>query len=148
MFDVGSFIPFNPSRLVSDAELQYKDPDAIKKIKAATNDAIHIGLDAISEPDTQQFAVKTFGPGPGHLVVILPPQDALLKLRPDVKIQRTLFIPHPSSLIHRLVAECSMLNTKPLIPQTPSSIHARARSSSSSSPTPPSPRTARTWRTS
>ena len=106
MFDVSSFVPFNPSRLVSDAALQYKDPDAIKKIKAATNDAIHIGLDAISEPDTQQFAVKTFGPGPGHLVVILPPTDALLKLRPDIKIQRTLFIPHPSSTAWSLNVQC------------------------------------------
>ena len=61
----------------------------MNKIKAATKGTIHIALDAISEPSTQEFTVKTFGPGPGHVIVILPPPEEVQKLRPDVKLQRT-----------------------------------------------------------
>ena len=69
---------------------QYKDPNAVSKIKEVTHNSIHAGLDATSEADTQKLSVQTFGPGSGKLVTILPVQEEAQRLRPDVELQITL----------------------------------------------------------
>lgn len=76
--------------LGADAVVDYKDPNAIGKIKEITNNSIHVGLDAISELETQKFSVQTFGTGGGKLVTILGAQQEAQRLRPDVKVQSTL----------------------------------------------------------
>jgi hypothetical protein len=61
--------------------------DVVQKIKAATGDTLAYALDTISEEQTQQAAVRAFGPQGGELLVILQPQDSAVKLREDVKVK-------------------------------------------------------------
>lgn len=60
----------------------------MRKIKEATHDSIHVAFDTISEASTQSLTAKTFGPGPGKVVVILTPQKEAQAVRDDVEIQR------------------------------------------------------------
>lgn len=76
--------------LGADVVFDYKDPSAVDKIKEATGNSIHAALDTISLEQSQNFTIKSFGPGPGKIIVLLPPQEAAQKLRQDVKIQHTL----------------------------------------------------------
>lgn len=76
-------------------DLQYKDPDVVSKIKQATGDSIHIAFDTIAVLESQSLTIKTFGPGPGRIIVIQSPQQEAQKLNPEVKIQRAFL--HPLS---------------------------------------------------
>ncbi|KAI0796357.1 GroES-like protein [Irpex lacteus] len=76
--------------LGADVVLDYRDPDVVRKIKEATHDSIHVAFDTISEAATQTLTAKTFGPGPGKVVVILTPQKEAQAVRDDVEIQHTL----------------------------------------------------------
>ncbi|EPS98739.1 hypothetical protein FOMPIDRAFT_1031239 [Fomitopsis schrenkii] len=76
--------------LGADAVFDYKDPDVVSKIKQATGDSIHIAFDTIAVLESQSLTIKTFGPGPGRIIVIQSPQQEAQKLNPEVKIQHTL----------------------------------------------------------
>ena len=59
----------------------------IQKVKAATDDKIHIALDTISEKETQFIAIKTLAEGaPGKLLVILLPVEGISDVRKDVEV--------------------------------------------------------------
>ncbi|KAF9648259.1 GroES-like protein [Thelephora ganbajun] len=47
----------------ADIVFDYKDPNAIKKLKEATGNTIHLALDAISLHDTHAFTVRVLGEG-------------------------------------------------------------------------------------
>ncbi|GJJ16144.1 hypothetical protein Clacol_010424 [Clathrus columnatus] len=68
----------------------YKDPDVVEKIRNVTGNSIQLALDTNADETSQLLTVRTFGPEGGHLIVILPPREAAVKERPDVKIQFTL----------------------------------------------------------
>ena len=68
--------------------MQYRDPDAIGKIKEITKDSLHHALDTISQASSQAFCSKVFGPGGGKVIVILDPEPEAVELRKDVNIQR------------------------------------------------------------
>lgn len=76
--------------LGADVVFDYKDPNAVTKIKEVSKDAIHHGFDTISQPATQEFSVKTLGLGAGKIITIQPPDDGAKKLRDDVQVQGTL----------------------------------------------------------
>ncbi|GJE89314.1 zinc-binding alcohol dehydrogenase family protein [Phanerochaete sordida] len=76
--------------LGADVVVDYKAPDAIAQIKAATNDTIRVALDAISEPDTQLFSVQVFGPRGGTLGTLLVATAAAASARADVTVRHTL----------------------------------------------------------
>ncbi|KAH8103529.1 GroES-like protein [Cristinia sonorae] len=83
----------------ADLVIDYKDPEAITKIKEATGDSIHRGLDTVASPETEAFSVKVFGSGPGKLHVLVAPDAEAQKLRPDVAITAsTVFTTHGISL--------------------------------------------------
>jgi len=68
--------------------VQYRDPDMIQKVKAATGDKIHIVLDTISEKETQFVAIKALVEGaPGRLLVILPLAEGISDVRNDVQVR-------------------------------------------------------------
>lgn len=70
---------------------QYKDPEVVQKIKEATKNTIHIGLDTISEANTLALSMEVFGEGPGKLVVILPVRPKA-QAREDIEILRKPFV--------------------------------------------------------
>jgi len=74
----------------ADVVVDYKDPEAISKLKQATKESIHHALDTIAEAETQVFSVKTFGPGPGKLVTILNVKPEATKIRDDVVVEASL----------------------------------------------------------
>jgi len=76
--------------LGADAVFDYKDPDIVSKVKEVTKNSLHCGFDTICQLQTQTLSLKCFGPGPGKLIVIQPPQEEAQKLREDVRIQHTL----------------------------------------------------------
>ena len=72
----------------ADVCVDYKDPEVIAKLKAATGDAIQYGIDCISEGGTIQQAQLAFRPEGGELCAIL--FDLSNLPRPEVKTQCTL----------------------------------------------------------
>ncbi|KAI0089232.1 zinc-binding oxidoreductase ToxD [Irpex rosettiformis] len=76
--------------LGADAVFDYRDTDVVSKIKATTNDSIHIALDTISTADSQLLTVNAFAPGPGKLHLILVPSPPAQKVREDVKFTMSL----------------------------------------------------------
>ncbi|KAK7694089.1 hypothetical protein QCA50_003665 [Cerrena zonata] len=76
--------------LGADAVFDYRDPDVVNKIKEVTGDSIHIGFDTVSLESSQKISIQTFAPGPGKLLVILPPSKAAQEIRSDVLVQVTL----------------------------------------------------------
>ncbi|KAI0070948.1 NAD(P)-binding protein [Panus rudis PR-1116 ss-1] len=72
----------------ADAVFNYRDPEAISKIKAVTGDSIHKAVDAISFDETSQiFSVKMFAPGPGKLITMRAPTQAARDVRSDIDLQ-------------------------------------------------------------
>ncbi|KAF8579983.1 GroES-like protein [Ramaria rubella] len=76
--------------LGADVVIDYKSPDVVDQLKAATQDSIHIGLDTHAQDGSQVLCVRAFGPGPGKLSVLLDIDPKAQELRPDVFIQHTL----------------------------------------------------------
>jgi len=74
--------------LGAEVVVDYKDPDAAKKLKEGTNDSIQYGLDCISEKGSIQTAQQAFRPSGGHLITIL--FDLRNLPRPEVKTESTL----------------------------------------------------------
>jgi len=98
VFDVRILLSFALQQL-THAFLQYRDPDMIQKVKAATGDKIHIALDTISEKETQFTTIKALAEDvPGKLLVILPQVEGLSDVRKDVEIGCSSTFPYPSSI--------------------------------------------------
>ncbi|KAI0089332.1 GroES-like protein [Irpex rosettiformis] len=76
--------------LGADAVFDYKDPEAVNKIKQLTNDSLHAALDTIAISESQVFTVKALGPGAGKVIVILPVQSAAETLRSDITMKFVL----------------------------------------------------------
>ncbi|KAI0796322.1 GroES-like protein [Irpex lacteus] len=76
--------------LGADAIFDYKDPEAVNKIRELTKDSLHAVLDTISIAESQVFCVKTLGPGAGKVVILRPIEPAAQALRSDVTIQFVL----------------------------------------------------------
>jgi len=76
--------------LGADAVFDYRDPDAISKIKQLTKDSIHTVVDTISEDSSQIFAVNTLAPGPGKVLVLLGVNPKAASLRSDASFIHTL----------------------------------------------------------
>jgi len=76
--------------LGADAVFDYKDPDVVSKIEDVTQKSLHHGFDTICNLASQSLSLSAYGPGPGKLIVIQPPQPEAQKLREDVIIQPTL----------------------------------------------------------
>ncbi|KAI0692545.1 zinc-binding oxidoreductase ToxD [Cytidiella melzeri] len=76
--------------LGADEVFDYRDPDVVDKIKAATDSSIHYALDTVSTIESQMLTVKTFASGPGKLHVILPPEEKAMNSRKDVKFSISL----------------------------------------------------------
>jgi len=75
----------------ADVVFDYRDPDMIQKLKAATSDKIHIALDTISEKETQFMTMKALAEdAPGKLLVILPPVEGISDVRKDVEVGFTI----------------------------------------------------------
>jgi NADPH:quinone reductase-like Zn-dependent oxidoreductase len=74
--------------LGADAVVDYRDPDVVGKVKAATNDSIAVGLDAWSAPDSQAASVRCIRPEGGKLIIILLIDQEVAKIRPEVELQR------------------------------------------------------------
>jgi len=75
--------------LGADAAFDYKDPEVVQKVKAATGDSIKAALDTISLKDSQEISVKAIAPSGGKLVLLLDPiKEALV--RDDVEVIHTL----------------------------------------------------------
>ncbi|CAL1705737.1 unnamed protein product [Somion occarium] len=86
---VASKKPELAKSLGANAVVDYKDPEAVTQIRHATHEGIHSGLDAIATDDTQEFSIRSFGPGEGKLIVTLNAYKGAQELRPDVEIQST-----------------------------------------------------------
>ncbi|KAH8099834.1 GroES-like protein [Cristinia sonorae] len=84
----------------ADAVFDYKDSEAITKIKETTGDSIHLGLDAVSTAETEVFSVKAFATGAGKLHVLgMAPEADAQSLRPDISIQAsTVYTTHGRAL--------------------------------------------------
>ncbi|PCH36497.1 GroES-like protein [Wolfiporia cocos MD-104 SS10] len=78
--------------LGADVVFDYKDPDVVSKIKAATGDSIKDALDTISLVDSQALSARVIAPGGGTLVLLLAPKPEA-KVRDDVKVFRTSRLP-------------------------------------------------------
>jgi len=76
--------------LGADVVFDYKDPEVVSKIKDTTQNSLHHGFDTIGNLASQSLSLRSYGPGPGKLIVIQPPQPEAQKLRGDVIIQHTL----------------------------------------------------------
>ncbi|KAI0337936.1 GroES-like protein [Trametopsis cervina] len=74
----------------ADAVFDYKDPQVVEKIKAATKNSLHLALDTISSAETQSLVVRSLADGPGKIIVLQKPEEEAIKLRSDVTIQHTL----------------------------------------------------------
>ena len=70
--------------LGADAVFDYKDPEVVSKIKAATNDSISYAFDAISEAGSQTISAESLGPSVGKVVLVLG-QDPNETSRKDVQ---------------------------------------------------------------
>lgn len=57
--------------LGADAVFDYRDPEVVSKIKAATGDSITNVLDAISVKDTQRISAASVAPSGGKVVLVL-----------------------------------------------------------------------------
>ena len=70
--------------LGADAVFDYKDPEVVSKIKAATSDSISYAFDAISEGGSQTISAESLGPSGGKVVLVLA-QDPNATSRKDVQ---------------------------------------------------------------
>ncbi|KAH9928547.1 GroES-like protein [Epithele typhae] len=73
----------------ADVVFDYRDPDVVAKIKAATGDSITRVLDTISEEDTQRICAAAIAPAGGKLNLILPPKPSSIA-RSDIKVTSSL----------------------------------------------------------
>lgn len=76
--------------LGADAVFDYNDPEVVEKIQLATRDTLHYSLDTISVLQSQTLTIKSFGKGPGKLIVVQQPQGEAQKIREDITIHHTL----------------------------------------------------------
>ncbi|KAI0707802.1 GroES-like protein [Earliella scabrosa] len=67
----------------------YKDPDVVAKIKAATGDSITKAVDAISLKESQRITAEALAPSGGEVVLVLGPEPDATS-RKDVKFKPTL----------------------------------------------------------
>ena len=75
----------------------YKDPDVVAKIKAATGDSITKAVDAISLKESQRITAEALAPSGGEVVLVLGPEPDATS-RKDVKFKRTFSSFHFHSL--------------------------------------------------
>ncbi|CCM05588.1 uncharacterized protein FIBRA_07816 [Fibroporia radiculosa] len=75
--------------LGADVFFDYKDPEVVSKIRAATGDSIRDSFDTISLRESQEISAKVIAPDGGRLILLLAP-IAEAKVRDDVKITHTL----------------------------------------------------------
>lgn len=78
----------------------YKDPEAVSKIKAATGDSVKAAFDTISLKDSQESSARVIGPAGGRLVLVLAPVLEA-KVRDDVQITRTCICFLDHLMVHR-----------------------------------------------
>ncbi|KAF8582064.1 GroES-like protein [Ramaria rubella] len=72
----------------ADVVIDYKDPDVVEKLKAATGDSIQYGFDCITEGDSTVQTQLAFRPEGGHLMTALVNRNDLP--RPEVKTEFAL----------------------------------------------------------
>ncbi|KAH8099845.1 GroES-like protein [Cristinia sonorae] len=97
----------------ADVVHDYRDPDAISKVKAATNDSIHYGIDTISELETQKFSVQVLAEGPGKIVVSLGIYPEATQLRSDVEFSNSLLY----TVLNREFYNAAFGGTMPAFPE-------------------------------
>ncbi|KAF8468901.1 chaperonin 10-like protein [Kalaharituber pfeilii] len=73
----------------ADEVIDYRDPDLVEKIKAATDNNLHHAFDCISDTTTIKHCNDSFGPGPGFLTVVTIGAD-VSAVRPDIKMHAVL----------------------------------------------------------
>lgn len=71
----------------ADVVLDYRDPDVVGKLKAATGDSIRYGIDCIAKGDSTRLAQLAFCPDGGHLITALINEENLP--RPEVRTDFT-----------------------------------------------------------
>jgi len=76
--------------LGADFVVDYKDPEAVTKIKAASNDSVNAALDTIGEQGAQEFSVNVFSASKsGKVVTLAPIPEGVTFPRKDVTVQTT-----------------------------------------------------------
>ena len=75
------------------SQWQYHDPDAVKKIKNATEDNVHFAFDSIANLQSSALCVNVLASGPGKIVVVLPVGKEVQSLRKDVDMNCESCIP-------------------------------------------------------
>ncbi|RPD66616.1 GroES-like protein [Lentinus tigrinus ALCF2SS1-7] len=73
----------------ADAVFDYRDPEVVSKIKAATGDAVTKVFDAISEESTQRISAASVAPSGGKVVLLLRSKPGVTD-RTDVEFDETL----------------------------------------------------------
>ena len=73
--------------LGADAVFDYRDPEVVTKIKAATGNSIKSALDTISEKESLRITADSIGSQGGKVVVLLPPSPEATS-RKDVEFKR------------------------------------------------------------
>lgn len=91
--------------LGADAVFDYKDPEVVEKVKAATGDSIRAAIDTISLQDTLTITSHALAPSGGKVISLLGPPKEIP--RNDVEIM-------PTSIYTALGLE---LPTSPIIPE-------------------------------
>ncbi|WOO80855.1 Protein TOXD [Vanrija pseudolonga] len=71
----------------ADEVFDYKDADAVvANVLKVTGGGVSRALDTISEGNSQEITIKTFGPKGGQLNLLLPADPVAQSLRPDVNV--------------------------------------------------------------
>ena len=82
--------------LGADAVFDYRDPEVVTKIKAATGNSIKSALDTISEKESLRITADSIGSQGGKVVVLLPPSPEATS-RKDVEFKRECLHPFQAS---------------------------------------------------
>ena len=82
--------------LGADAVFDYRDPEVVNKIKAATGNSIKSALDTISEKESLRITADSIGSQGGKVVVLLPPSPEVTS-RKDVEFKRECLHPFQAS---------------------------------------------------
>ncbi|KAI0924688.1 hypothetical protein AcW2_005498 [Taiwanofungus camphoratus] len=104
--------------LGADAVFDYKDPEAVSKIKAATGDSVKAAFDTISLKDSQESSAHVIGPDGGRLVLVLAPVPEA-KVRDDVQITHLSDVSNPDTLIYTSLGRTFSLSPKSHWPASP-----------------------------
>ena len=66
---------------------QYRDPDALQKVRDTAGNAISYAFDTVASKDTQFAVVNSLAEDkPGKVVSVLPPVEGVQDIRKDVQV--------------------------------------------------------------